>query len=284
MKSGFVVLIGRSNVGKSTLLNTLVGTKISAVTNKPQTTRHAIQGVLTRPEGQMVFVDTPGIFKDVGGALTKALTKTIKEALIGVDVIVYVADPTRALGSEERATLAMVRHLAQPKVLAINKSDMPDREKPFLEDYRALADQFSAVYELSALKARHIEPLIAALYALIPEGEPMYPAEQKTNVTEYFWIAELIREKIFLATEQEVPYSTHVEVDNIEEKNERLVITARILTTETRYKKMLIGHGAQKIKEIGIAARKELEAATDKKVYLDLHVAVDPHWVRRING
>lgn len=284
MKTGFVVLIGRSNVGKSTLLNTLVGTKISAVTHKPQTTRHAIQGVLTRPEGQIVFVDTPGVFKDAGGALTKALTKTVEEALTGVDAILYVADPTRALGPEERATLAMIRPLTQPKILAINKSDMPDREKPFLEDYHALADQFHSVFEVSALKARHIEPLIAALYALLPEGEPAYPTEQKTNVTEYFWIAEVIREKIFLATEQEVPYSTHVEVDSIEEKNERLVITARILTTETRYKKMLIGHGGQKIKEIGIAARKELEAATNKNVYLELHVDVDPHWVRRLSG
>lgn len=282
MKSGFVVLIGRSNVGKSTLLNTLVGTKISAVTHKPQTTRHAIQGVLTRPEGQIVFVDTPGVFKEAGGAITKALTKTVEEALVGVDAILYVTDPTRAIGPEERATIAMIRHLTQPKLLVINKSDMPEREKPFLEDYRALAEEFNGVFELSALKARYIEPLIQHLYTLLPEGEPSYPEEQKTNVTEYFWVAEIIREKIFLATEQEVPYSTHVEVDNIEEKNEHLVITARILTTESRYKKMLIGRGGQKIKEIGTAARRELEAATNKKVYLDVQVAVDPHWVRRL--
>ena len=282
MKSGFVVLIGRSNVGKSTLMNTLVGTKIAAVTHKPQTTRQAIHGVLTRPEGQIVFVDTPGVFKDAGGALTKALTKTVEDSLIGIDAILYVADPTRGLGPEERATLAMIRKLVQPKLLVINKSDMPEREKPFVEDYRALAEQFTGVFELSALKARHIEPLIERLYALLPEGEPAYPEGQKTDLTEYVWVAEIIREKIFLATEQEVPYSTQVEVDAMEEKNERLVITARILTTETRCKKMLIGHGGQKIKEIGIAARRELEAATNKKVYLDLQVAVDPHWVRRL--
>lgn len=263
-------------------MNTLVGTKISAVTHKPQTTRNSIQGVLNRPEGQIVFVDTPGVFKEAGGAITKALTKTVEESLVGVDAILYVADPTRAIGPEERATLAMIRQLAQPKLLVINKIDMPDREKPFLEDYRALAEEFNGVFELSALKTRDIEPLIQHLYTLLPEGEPAYPEEQKTNVTEYFWVAEIIREKIFLATEQEVPYSTHVEVDNMEEKNEHLVITARILTTESRYKKMLIGRGGQKIKEIGIAARRELEAATNKKVYLDVQVAVDPHWVRRL--
>lgn len=269
-------------MGKSTLMNTLVGTKISAVTHKPQTTRNSIQGVLNRPEGQIVFVDTPGVFKEAGGAITKALTKTVEESLVGVDAILYVADPTRSIGPEERATLAMIRQLTQPKLLVINKGDMPDREKPFLEDYRALAEEFNGVFELSALKTRDIEPLIQHLYTLLPEGEPAYPEEQKTNVTEYFWVAEIIREKIFLATEQEVPYSTHVEVDNMEEKNEHLVITARILTTESRYKKMLIGRGGQKIKEIGIAARRELEAATNKKVYLDVQVAVDPHWVRRL--
>lgn len=282
MKSGFVVLIGRSNVGKSTLMNTLVGTKISAVTHKPQTTRQAIHGVLHRPEGQIIFVDTPGVFKETGGALTKKLTRTVEDALAGVDVIVYVADPTRAIGPEERATLAMVRPLTQPKLLVINKSDLPEQKKEFVEDYRAIADTFYNVFELSALRARHVEPLIGAIMELLPEGEPAYTAEQKSNITDYFWVAEIIREKIFLCTEQEVPYSTHVEVDMMEEKGEHLVITARILTTESRYKKMLIGHGGQKIKEIGMAARRELEAATDKKIYLDLEVDVDPHWVERL--
>ncbi|MEK7532800.1 MAG: GTPase Era [Patescibacteria group bacterium] len=282
MKSGFVVLIGRSNVGKSTLMNTLVGTKISAVTHKPQTTRQAIHGVLNRPEGQIIFVDTPGVFKNAGGALTKTLTKTVEDSLEGVDVILYVVDPTRAIGPEERATLAMVRKIEQPKILVINKIDMPERDKPFLEDYRALADEFAGVFELAALRARHVEPLIQHIYTLLPESESAYPEGQKTNITDYVWIAEIIREKIFLLTEQEVPYSTHVEVDSTEERNEHLVITARILTTEPRYKKMLIGHGGKKIKEIGMAARRELEASTNKKIYLDLQVEVDAHWVERL--
>lgn len=282
MKSGFVVLIGRSNVGKSMLMNTLVGTKISAVTHKPQTTRQAIHGVLNRPEGQIIFVDTPGVFKNAGGALTKTLTKTVEDSLEGVDVILYVADPTRSIGPEERATLAMIRPLTQPKLLIINKSDMPEREKPFLEDYRALAGEFTDMFELSALRTRHVEPLIQHIYTLLPEGEPAYPEEQKTNLTDYVWISEIIREKIFFLTEQEVPYSTHVEVDSTEDRNGHLVITARILTTEPRYKKMLIGHGGKKIKEIGMAARRELEAATNKKIYLDLQVEVDSHWVERL--
>jgi len=284
MKSGFVVLVGRSNVGKSTLLNTLVGTKISAVTHKPQTTRHAIQGVLTAPEGQIVFVDTPGVFKEVSGALSKALTKTVHDSLKGVDVILYVADPTRSIGAEERATLAMVAALSIPKLLVINKSDLPENDKEYAEEYRALASHFDGIFEVSALRARHVQPLIDQVFALLPEGEPMYPENQKTNITDYFWVAETIREKIFLYTEDELPYATHVEVESMEEKGAMLVITAHILTNEERYKKMLIGVGAKKIKEIGVAARQELEAATNKKIYLDLQVDVDPHWVERLSA
>lgn len=282
MKSGFVVLVGRSNVGKSTLLNTLVGTKISAVTHKPQTTRHAIQGVLHAPEGQIVFVDTPGVFKEVSGALSKVLTKTVEDALEGVDALLYVVDPSRAIGAEERATLAMIRVLTIPKLLVINKSDLPDEKKEYLEEYRALAPDFDGIFEVSAIRASHVQPVIEQLFAVLPEGEPTYPEGQKTNITDYFWVAETIREKIFLYLDDELPYATHVEVESMEEKGERLVIVAHILTSEERYKKMLIGIGGKKIKEIGTSARAELEAATNKKIFLDLEVVVDPHWVERL--
>ncbi len=282
MKTGFVVLVGRSNVGKSTLLNTLVGTKIAAVTEKPQTTRYAIHGVLTLPEGQIIFVDTPGVFKEVSGALTKALTKTIADSLSDIDVIIYVVDPTRSIGAEERAALAMVRHITKPKFLVINKTDLPEEKTIYLPDYRALADDFNGIFEVSAREARHIKPLIAAVLDALPEGEPMYPEGQTSNITDSFWVAEVIREKVFNATADEIPYATHVEVDAMGTKNEHLVITARILTSEERYKKMLIGKGGQKIKEIGSAARRELETATNKKIYLELEVDVDPHWVERL--
>jgi GTP-binding protein Era len=281
-KSGFVTLVGRSNVGKSALLNTLIGTKIAAVTDKPQTTRNIIHGVLNSAQGQAVFIDTPGIFKDKGNPLSGKLTQRAEEALQGIDIILYVADPSKSLGVEERATLAMIRNLDIPKLLVINKSDLPAKEKMFLDDYRALADQFTAVFELSAEKNRDVQPLRDKVFELLPEGDPNYPPTQLTNVDEKFWIAELIREKIFKALRQEVPYTTHVEVTDIEEKPDVFVIKATVYTYDSRYKKMIIGSGGRSIKEIGIAARKELEAALNKKVFLELEVETDRRWEERI--
>ena len=281
-KSGFITLVGRSNVGKSALLNTLVGTKLAAVTDKPQTTRDIIHGVLNTAQGQAVFVDTPGIFKDKGNPLSGKLTQRAHEAIQGIDIIIYVVDPTKSLGAEERATLAMVRNIDIPKLLVINKSDLPKHEKTYLEDYLALSDQFTAVFELSAQENRHIQPLKDKVFELLPEGEPVYPDDQITNIDRKFWTAELIREKIFKALRQEVPYTTHVEVEDIEEKPEMFVIKAIVYTYDSRYKKMIIGAGGRSIKEIGIAARKELEAALNKKVFLELEVETDRRWEEKI--
>ncbi|MBI2444119.1 MAG: GTPase Era [Candidatus Magasanikbacteria bacterium] len=282
LKSGLVTLVGRSNVGKSTLLNTLIGTKIAAVTHKPQTTRHLIHGVLNHPAGQAVFIDTPGIFKERRTALSGTLEARVHEALQEIDLIIYVADPTRSLGPEERYLLSLVRKLKIPKLLVINKSDLPEGEKEWLADYRALVPEFDGVFELSALRARHIQPLIARVFALLPVGEPLYPPEQLTNVDKEFWVAELIREKIFLALRKEVPYSTTVETESIEEKPDIFVIKAQVLTNDKRYKQMIIGAGGRAIKEIGQAARRELEQALGKKVYLELEVEVDRHWPERV--
>ena len=281
-KSGFVTLIGRSNVGKSALLNTLIGTKIAAVTDKPQTTRNIIHGVLNTAQGQAVFIDTPGIFKDKGNPLSGKLTQRAQDALQGIDIIIYVADPTKSLGVEERSTLAMVRNLEIPKLLVINKSDLPTKEKIFLDDYKALGDQFTEVFELSAEQNRDIQPLRDKVFELLPEGEPTYPPTQLTNMDKKFWVAELIREKIFKALRQEVPYTTHVEVTDIEEKPDVFVINAIVYTYDSRYKKMIIGKGGRSIKEIGNAARKELEAALNKKVFLQLEVETDRRWEERI--
>jgi len=280
-KSGFVTLVGRSNVGKSALLNTLVGTKIAAVTDKPQTTRNIIHGVLNTAQGQAVFVDTPGIFKDKGNPLSGKLIQRAEEALQGIDMVIYVADPTKSLGVEERSTLAMVRKMNIPKLLVINKSDLPAKEKVFLDDYRALADQFTQVFELSAEQNRDVQPLRDKVFELLPLGEPNYSPTQLTNMDEKFWIAELIREKIFKALRQEVPYTTHVEVEEVEEKPEMFVIKAVVYTYDSRYKKMIIGARGRAIKEIGIAARKELATALNKKVYLELEVETDKHWEAR---
>lgn len=283
MKSGFVALIGRSNVGKSTLLNTLVGTKISATSFRAQMTRNEIHGVMNMPDGQAVFVDTPGVFKDSKNALSAKLTNKVKSVLDqGLDLIIYVTDPTRDIGSEERAAFGMIRHIDKPKILVINKCDVSEDERPFQESYLAWSKDFDAVFELSALQASHIQPLKQKVMELLPEGEPFYPDNQLTNVDNYFWIAEIIREKVFSVLDKEVPYSVAVEVDKVEDKSNITIITARILTDEERYKKIIIGHRGQKIKEIGQMARRELEAATDKKIFLELEVEVDEHWVERV--
>lgn len=282
MKSGLITLVGRSNVGKSTLLNTIIGTKIAAVTDKPQTTRNVIHGVLNRPEGQAVFVDTPGIFKEKHNHLSSQLTESVHEALRDIDLVVYVADPTKPIGPEERAVLGIIRKLTIPKIMAINKSDLSTAEKEFLADYQTLDEEFAATYELSATKNRHIQPLIEKVFELLPEGEKLYPDDQLTNVGKDFWISEIIREKIFLALRKEVPYTTHVEISSVEEKPDIIVIKAIVYTFDRKYKEMIIGRGGRAIKEIGIAARKELEQATNKKVFLELEVEADKHWMERV--
>jgi len=299
MKSGFVAIIGRSNVGKSTLLNTIVGTKISATSFRAQMTRNEIHGVLNMPEGQAVFMDTPGVFKDSKDMLSAKLTNKVKNILEQqIDVLIYVVDPSREIGNEERTILGMIRNLEMPKILVINKCDLHKTEKPFLESYLALNKEFDFVFELSALRASHIQPLKQKVMDLLPEGELMYPENQLTNIDNYFWIAEIIREKIFSVFDKEVPYAISVEVDNVEEKpfgkatlglssgrrqgKDMFVITARILTDRERYKKIIIGRDGQKIKEIGKMARRELEQALNKKVYLELEVELDEHWVERV--
>jgi len=279
-KSGIATLVGRSNVGKSTLLNTLVGTKIAAVTHRPQTTRNIIHGVLTTAQGQAVFVDTPGIFK-IKSPLAGTLTQRVHEAVKDIDLVIYVVDPTKSLGAEDRSILALVRHLDVPKILVINKSDLPKEEKEFVDDYKNLSEEFDATFELSALLNRHVQPLRDKVMELLPEGEYYYPENQKTNIDPKFWISEIIREKIFLALRKEVPYTTHVEVTDIEEKPDVFVIKANVFTSDGKYKKMIIGARGRALKEIGIAARKELEAALNRKVFLELEVEVDKHWAER---
>ncbi len=281
-KSGFITLVGRSNSGKSTLLNSLIGTKVAAVTHRPQTTRHIIHGALNYPQAQAVFVDTPGILRDHHNNLSGKLEEKVKEAIVDIDIVIYVVDPCKAIGAEERYIQSLLRKLEIPKILVINKSDLPQEAKEFLNDYKILSEEFTAVFELSAMFNRHVEPLRQKVLELLPEGEPIYPEAQITNIHREFWAAEVIREKIFLALRQEVPYSTHVETNAIEEKNGIYVIKATVFTSDTRYKKMIIGAGGRAIKEIGIAARKELEGALNKKVFLELEVEVDRRWEERI--
>ncbi|MBI2436254.1 MAG: GTPase Era [Candidatus Magasanikbacteria bacterium] len=282
MKSGFAVLIGRSNVGKSTLLNTLVGTKIAATSFRAQMTRDIIHGVINLPQGQAVIVDTPGIFKHKKDKLTAKLIQKAKDALQGVDIILYVVDPSREIGDEERYTYGLIRNINIPKILVINKSDLPKEERTHQPEYMLWEKDFDAMFSLSALGARHVAPLRDKVIELLPEGKPVYEGAQITNVNDYFWTAEIIREKIFSVFDKEVPYAITVNVEKIEDKPDLFVIEANVLTSEKRYKKMIIGKGGLKIKEVGKMARRELEQALNKKVFLKLEVEIDTHWVENM--
>lgn len=281
-KSGFAVLIGRSNVGKSTLLNTLVGTKVAITTPKPQTTRFPIQGVVHDERGQIVFVDTPGVMQKAKDELTKKLLDAVKSSLQDIDVLIYVVDPTREIGNEEKQTLKMIEAVDKPKLLVINKVDARSAKRN-IDFYRDLLDEhFDAMIELSALNGTNIDILKDWIFEHFPEGDPYYEKTQISNIGEEERIAELIREKLFLRLREEVPYSVHVEVNEIEErKNGVMYIQADILTTEERYKRMIIGKGARGVKEISQSTRKELEAVTGKKLFLELQVKVDQHWVNK---
>lgn len=278
-KSGLVVLVGRSNVGKSTLMNSLVGTKVAIATPKPQTTRHVIQGVLHDPRGQIVFADTPGIFKQVPDILTAKLNEKARDAMQGVDAVLYVVDPSRHVGPEEEAVHRMVKHVSLPKVLVLNKSDL---DRPYIDEYLAWRDEFTAVADVSALSNKGLKALVDAIIEVLPEGPALYPEDQITNVENRFWLEELIREKVFLGLHEEVPYSTTVRVEEVSRRDDGMVyIKASVLTTSPRYKKMIIGAGASKIRGIGRAARKELELVTGDRVYLDLDVQVEEKWQER---
>ncbi|MDP2631487.1 MAG: GTPase Era [Candidatus Uhrbacteria bacterium] len=284
MKSGFAVMIGRSNVGKSTLLNSLVGTKVAITTPKPQTTRKPVQGVLTTDEGQVVFVDTPGVMQKARDPLTKKLLQWVEDSLRDIEVILYVVDPTRPIGNEEKKAMQLIAGVQKPKLLVINKIDEKSSNRN-IAFYRDLFnnDTFDAMVEVSAIRGTNLDLIKRWIFENLPEGELMYPESDISNMRKEEQIAELIREKLFLRLRQEVPYSTHVEVEEIDQrKNGVVYIKAVIYTTDERYKSMIIGKEGRGISEIGRATRNELEAVTQQKFYLDLNVQVDSRWLDRL--
>jgi len=281
VREGSVLIIGRPNVGKSTFLNNLIGQKVAITSPKPQTTRFPINAIYEEERGRINFVDTPGIFGRTGNLLSKRINQNTLDVIGGkVNAVIYMIDATRRRDFEEGKVLGIVRKMEIPKILVINKVDL---EQVYAPQYKFLEQEFKKIYSISALQKKHIGPLVDELFDLMPEAkkgykekEVVYPA---TNISSKLFLAELIREKVFLQTGDEIPYTTTAVVDEVEErKNKVIVIKARILTTNTRYKKMLIGAGGRKIKEIGSMARKEIELATKKKIFLDLTVEVDPHW------
>src|SRR3990167_4520258 len=285
MKEGKVLLIGRPNVGKSTFLNNLIGQKVAITSPKPQTTRFPIKALFEDEREKIVFVDTPGIFGRAKDFLAKKINeKTFQAINEEIDLVIYMIDHTRRRDFEEAKVIGIVRKINKPKILVINKIDL--QEKTYLPQYKFLEEEIPDVFQISALLKLHMKPLLNKIFELLPEkreSEEMDEAKQHIypllNIDSKTFIAELIREKVFLMTGEEIPYTTTAIVDEIRErKNGVMYIKARILTTDLRYKKMLIGEAARKIKEIGSYARKEIALATGKKVFLDLKVETDPHW------
>lgn len=266
-------------MGKSSLLNALINSKVAIVTPKPQTTRRPVRGILHDARGQIVFVDTPGIFLGKKDTLSQKLNASVQENLEGIDVLLYVVDPTRKPGAEEENIQRLIRKAAVPVVLIVNKTDLAPEDRPFYDQMRTIDVGQQATVELSALKHKDLNKLVDLIFSLLPEGEAYYPDLQMTDMSHKEWLQELIREKTFLRLEKELPYSVHVEVTEIDTNSRgQKNIEATIWTTEERYKKMIIGSGAKMIKQIGMDARKELEAATNEKIHLALHVDVDEKW------
>jgi GTP-binding protein Era len=277
-RSGFVAVVGRPNVGKSTLVNRLVGEKVAIVSDKPQTTRNRILAVLNRPGGQVVLFDTPGIHKPM-----HRMNERMVEAAVGslgqVDLAVWLVDVTEEYGPGDRYVKDVLRRSGKPVILGLNKIDLIPKPKllPLIDQYHRLLD-FVEVIPLSGLKGDNVDVLGERLVAHLPEGEPLYPDDFLTDQPERFFVAEMIREQILRHTREEIPYSTAVVVDSFKEGKPLVRIEASILVERDSQKGILIGRGGAMLKSIGSAARREIEAFLATQVYLGLFVKVREGW------
>jgi GTP-binding protein Era len=279
MKSGTVALVGRPNVGKSTLLNHLIGQKVSIVSRRPQTTRHRIHGIKTTEAGQAVFVDTPGIHASQKRAMNRYLNRTAGSALADVDLVVWVIDRPGFL-PEDELVLERLRMAQAPVILAINKVDRLEDKAvllPFLESVQTLYP-FAAMIPVSALKGGNLENLELKIMELLPEGEPMFPEDQVTDRSVRFMAAEIIREKLLRALGQEVPHALSVEIEQYKEEGGLTRIAALIWVEREGQKAIVIGHQGEVLKKVGERSRLDLEHMLDSKVYLQLWVKVKENW------
>jgi GTP-binding protein Era len=277
MKRGFVALVGRPNAGKSTLLNRLVGEKLAIVSDKPQTTRNRIVGVRRYPEGEVVFIDTPGIHRPLH-RLNVRMVDAAVDTLRDADVVVAVVDASEPPGAGDRFLMDMLRNVRVPRLLALNKADLVD--KPALLPRMAAYHEdpgFTEIVPVSALTGENVDRLEHVLLSHLPEGEPQYPEDYLTDQPERFFVAELVREQVLRQTRDELPFSTAVVVDKFEE-GPLLRLYCTILVERESQKPILIGKGGAAIKAIGTAAREELERFFQTKVFLDLHVKVRERW------
>ncbi|MSO29808.1 MAG: GTPase Era [Acidobacteria bacterium] len=280
MKSGFVAFLGRPNAGKSTLLNRIVGHKLAIVSDKPQTTRTRIVGVKNYEDGQVVFVDTPGVHKPTH-RMNVRMVDVAMDAMREVDVLTLVVDVSVKPGPGDRFLLNALKDIKTPTILALNKVDLIAKAKllPLLESYRQ-AHPFVEFVPISAIDGTNVDVLQRLLLQRLPEGEPLYPPDYVTDQPERFFVAEIIREQVLQSTHDELPFSTAVVVDRFEEPDADKVrnLYCTILVERESQKPIVVGKGGAMIKKIGTAARQELERYLDSRVYLDLHVKVKSEW------
>ena len=277
-RSGFVAIIGRPNAGKSTLVNRLVGQKIAIVTAKPQTTRNRIQGIVTRPDGQIIFIDTPGLH-EADSALGRQMMQEVAAALEGIDVLLLMVDASRVQPYADDLLMEKAKRFRGKTILALNKVDRLPKPKllPMIEAF-AKAFEFAAIVPISALNGAGCDELLDEILRHLPEGEPYFPEDQVTDQPERFLAAEIIREKAIQVMYHEVPYALAVFVEKFEETPKLLRIEALMNVERDSQKKILIGHKGEMLKKIGTEARKELESILGTKIYLGLFVKVAPDW------
>jgi GTP-binding protein Era len=280
-RAGFVALVGRPNVGKSTLLNRLVGEKMAIVSPRPQTTRTRITGIRHLPQAQIVFVDTPGLH-DATGRLGQFMARTAERALHDVDLVCFVAEATEDPGRLDESILSTLRSCRVPVFCCLNKADLvspKDKLLALIAAYRARVP-FAEIIPISAEHGDNCDRLLELIVAAMPERPPYFPRESLTDQPETFWVAEAIREKIFRLTHQEVPYACAVRVEELTERQrpEALYIRATIFVERDSQKSIVIGKGGAMLKRIGTAARRDLERFFGIKVYLELRVQVRANW------
>ncbi len=279
-KSGFVALIGRPNVGKSTLLNELVGQKVAIMSNKPQTTRNKIQGVYSSEDAQIVFIDTPGIHKPkhrLGQFMTETAERTLKE----VDLILFMVDAEAGLGRGDQFIMERLKKSQTPVFLILNKIDLvhPDQLLPAIASYQNEMP-FAEVVPISARLGNNVNTMLGEIKKYLEEGPKYYPDDQVTDHPERFIISELIREKILHLTEEEIPHSVAVVIENIVNPTggEKMTVQAAIIVERNSQKGIIIGKGGKMLKEIGSRARRDIEGLLGTKVYLELWVKVQKNW------
>ncbi|WP_413362788.1 GTPase Era [Lysinibacillus sp. 3P01SB] len=280
-KSGFISIIGRPNVGKSTFLNRVIGQKIAIMSDKPQTTRNKVQGVLTQSGSQMIFIDTPGIHKPKH-KLGEFMLKVAKNTLREVDVIMFMVNAEQKIGKGDEFILEMLEGNKTPVFLVINKIDQihPDELVDIIASYKDKYP-FAEIVPISALQGNNVENLLSAIEKYLPEGPQYYPADQVTDHPERFIISELIREKVLHLTREEIPHSIAVVIDKIkrdEENQDKIRVQATIMVERDSQKGIVIGKRGALLKEVGIKARKDIEMLLGSKVYLELWVKVQKDW------